>query len=896
MTVDSIRPASTDDAPVHSFQPLDHPLVFDQPRRLTDVASWHEHIPFAFFAVAALRPDVFVELGTHKGDSYCAFCQAVDSLHLPARCYAVDTWQGDDQSGLYGPDVLEELRAYHDPLYGSFSSLLQQTFDEAHSRFIGGSIDLLHVDGCHTYEAVRHDVETWLPKLSDRGVVLLHDTNVREESFGVWRLWDDLSERYPSFAFAHGHGLGVLAVGPRVGESFRNFLALAGRGSPASRFFSTLGERIAAPALERRTALAAEVAAAEVREAIERESEQRLRLADGLRAEAERVGVERDRVATQLRAREDDLTGIIGSISWRVTAPLRTWKHDLQRLRRLAKRVRRGRLPRVRAGGGQGEPVSLAPRPQVNLADLSQRPLVSILTPVYNTDPKWLSRAVESVRRQTYPRWQLCLADDGSTNAPTLDYLRSVGSDPAVEVIRSDARGGIATASNRALAAATGEFVAFLDHDDELHPDALLECVARVNEQPAADAIYTDEDKVDRHGRHSEPFHKPDWSPELFRGVMYVGHFLFVRRSLVEEIGGLDSTYDGVQDFELMLRVSERTDRIEHIPRVLYHWRKLPGSVARSTHAKEGIAERQAAAVNAHLERCGIPAVAEPNPELPHRAVLQPKPRNDWPRVTVIIPTKDAPAQIARCLESIYGRSTYPNFEVLLIDNGTTDTEARRLFERHPVRVLPFDGAFNFSRANNLGVEHADSEFVVFLNNDTEVETPGWLEAMIGLAELDGVGAVGAQLLYPNGTIQHAGVVLGIRGTADHIMRGFDRSVDGYAGSLSCTREVSAVTGACMVVRRILYLAVGGFDEHYATHYQDVDLCLRIRETGRRNLYTPRAVLVHHESATRGSGYDHLDRALLLDAWGETIARGDPYYNPLLSLSGADYRPRATAA
>jgi GT2 family glycosyltransferase len=437
--------------------------------------------------------------------------------------------------------------------------------------------------------------------------------------------------------------------------------------------------------------------------------------------------------------------------------------------------------------------------------------------------------------------------------------------------------------------------VAFLDHDDELDPDALLECVRLLNEKPETDAIYTDEDKINRRGARSEPFFKPDWSPEFFRGVMYVGHLLVVRRSLVESIGGLDSTFDGVQDFELMLRISERTDRIEHVPRILYHWRKLPGSVAGSTDAKKGIPELQAEAVNRHLERCQIRAFARPHPALPHRVAIHPTPRARWPHVTVIVPTKDAPQHLARCLESIFTLSTYPSFDVLLVDNDTTDPEARRIFEKHPVEVLPFEGPFNFSRINNLGVEHAKGDVVVFLNNDTAVRTPEWLEETVGLTERDGVGAVGPLLLYPNRTVQHAGVVLGLRGTADHILRGFPSDSDGYAGSLSCTREVSAVTGACMVVRRALFLELGGFDVHFGTHYQDVDLCLRIRASRRRILYTPRAVLHHQESATRGPDYDHLDRALLLDAWGETIARGDPYYNPMLSLSGADYRPRAAA-
>jgi O-antigen biosynthesis protein len=917
------------------FEPPQHPLVFEQPRRLTDVDSWHEHIPFAFFAVAALEPRLLVELGTWKGDSYCAFCQAVQTLNLRARCYAIDTWCGDVHTGPYGPEVLAELRAHHDPLYGGFSTLLQHTFDEAAPLFADGSIDLLHIDGSHGYEAVAHDFEAWLPKLSDRGVVLLHDVNVRDEGFGVWRLWEELEPRYPGLAFSHGHGLGVLAVGDQVAAPFVGFLAAAGGDATASRFFAALGARIAAPARERLARDAAERSAAARIQAAElaaakrvdeagrsaarriddaersaaaadeatadavRESLRQREELEQIRGELMAARAEGDRLQWQLRARETDLEGVIGSPSWRLTAPLRTAKRDARRLRRglrrlgVARQQRSARLRFGRADSGRARDAS--PPPEHDELEFRLRPRVSILTPVFNTDPKWLRRAVESVRNQTYPNWQLCIVDDGSTSKPTLDYLRSLMGDRDIDVIHLAGNSGIAAATNRALESATGEFVAFLDHDDELVPEALFECVRLLNEQPEIDAVYSDEDKIDRRGRLTEPFFKPDWSPELFRGVMYVGHLLVIRRSLVERVGGLDSTFDGVQDFELMLRISEQTDRIAHLPKILYHWRKLPQSIASSPDAKAGISDLQAAAVNRQLARAGVRAHARPNPEFPHRAIVEPAPRESWPRVTVIIPTRDAPRHLERCLGSIFRRSTYPNFSVLLVDNGTTDPDAKRLFDAFPVDVIPFDGPFNFSRANNLGVERADGELVVFLNNDTEVLTPEWLEVTVGLAELDGVGAVGPLLLYPDDTVQHAGVVLGLRGTADHIMRGFPTAVDGYAGSLSCTREVSAVTAACMVVRRDLFVELGAFDEHFATHYQDVDLCLRIRQSGRRILYTPRAVLRHDESVTRGSHYDQVDRALLLDAWGETINRGDPYYNPSLSRDGVDYRPRVTA-
>jgi GT2 family glycosyltransferase len=873
------------------FNILDHPLALEVPDRLTDVTSWHGHIPFAFCAVQMLAPELLVELGTWKGDSYCAFAQAVATLGLPTRCYAVDTWEGDEHTGSYNAQVLDELRDYHDARYGAFSSLLQSTFDDALSTFDNGSIDLLHIDGCHSYEAVRHDFDAWVPKMSERGVVLLHDTAVREGNFGVWRLWDELEDEFPTFAFAHSHGLGVVLVGAEADERFRSFLLTAADRPSIPSLFRSLGSRIELIGREQTLVASLSVAQAAVTAAKQ--------AADELHVERDRVQHELDTTLLAHRAEverqrstlvehEAALAEIYSSLSWRITKPLRGAK-DILRRSSLARRVY------TRVGNRASRPAGRDGMPHANViaarrAERRYVPLVSVVMPVFNTDSRLLTRAVRSVTKQTYARWELCICDDGSTNGKTLTTLSALTElDPRVSLVTAESNQGIAGATNLALEIASGEFVAFLDHDDELAPDALDEFVDRLNARPDTDVIYSDEDKLSARGINIEPHFKPDWSPEFFRGVMYVGHLLLVRRSLLDQVGGLDPSFDGVQDYELMLRLSERTERIEHIPRILYHWRATPGSVALSGDAKSGIPELQAAAVNAHLERCGVPALARPSSSFAHRVELHPKPREDWPPVSIVVPTKDSPDEIGRCLDSIFGVSRYPSFEVIVVDSGTTDPRALEILASHEVRVVHLHDRFNFSRANNVGVRTANGKHVILLNNDTEVMRSDWLQTLVWHVELAGVGAVGPLLVYGDGSVQHAGVALGARGTADHVMAGFPGDADGYAGSLACTREVSAVTAACMIVPRDVYSALGGLSEDFRTHYQDVDFCLRLREEGLRVLFTPRTRLRHDQGVSRGDYYDHLDRALLLDRWGHVIAAGDPYYSRNLSIERLDY-------
>ena len=523
---------------------------------------------------------------------------------------------------------------------------------------------------------------------------------------------------------------------------------------------------------------------------------------------------------------------------------------------------------------------------------LSYTPLVSIIMPTYNSPRAHLMSAIESVISQIYDNWELCICDDGSKDGTVSLLLEVARQDERIKVKRLKENRGISSATNSALEMASGEYIALLDHDDLLTVNALLEVVALINDDKGTDVIYSDQDKVDEKGNLSSPFFKPEWSPELFLGVMYVGHLLVVRRETALAVGGFRQEFDKVQDYEFMLRISEKTNKIKHIPIILYHWRMIEGSLAYGLNQKNDIDELQAAAVNAHLVRLGVPAKAEANQRHRHRVICKPLPRDSHPRVSIIIPTKDAPDHIQRCLASIYEKTTYRNYEVVVVDNGTVDKRALKTLSSFPVKVIPFNQVFNFSVANNIGVGACDGEIVVLLNNDTEVVTPDWLEILLFYLSKDNVGIVGPMLTYPDRTVQHAGVVLGFRGTADHIMRGFPRESDGYAGSLSCAREVSAVTGACLMIRKDDYDRMGGLVDYYATHYQDVDLCLRVISKGKRILCVPQVELIHYESVSRKAYYDLVDRALLLDSWGDLIAAHDPYYNINFSLEHTDYSLR----
>jgi GT2 family glycosyltransferase len=900
--------------PDQPLNPLTSRACFLTPRRVTPGLAWHEHIPFGMFLVELLRPRAVVELGTHYGDSYCAFCQAVAELGLDTRCYAVDTWTGDSQTGFYQSHVLADLRAHHDPLYGAFSRLIQSTFDQAVDYFADGSIDLLHIDGYHSYEAVKHDVETWLPKLSPAGVALLHDINVRERGFGVWQVWQELRARHPHFEFVHGHGLGVLAPGGEPPAALRPLLqASEADVARLRRFFFELGRRFTLEA--ELTGLRRErdrwiEEAAHFKAKLQMEYAKTEHFARAVtRTEASYRALEKTYLTLFAHAARIDAHPV-----WRAYQSLRLRAVPRGSRRERALRGLKDGLGRLRRG--QGEPPAETPPPAaepprpydrwlerhaVTAEDLARLraetgrlaapPTISVVMPVHDVDEAWLREAIESVRGQAYERWDLCLVNDASTAPHIRPVLEEYAAgDPRIRVEHLTENRGIAGASNRGLELATGDFVGFLDHDDVLYPYALAEVALALARDPDVDIVYSDEDKIDADGRRVEPFFKPDWSPDLLLALNYTCHFSVYRRSLVESVGGLRPGFEGSQDYDLVLRASEVTSRIVHLPAVLYGWRQVPASTAASVEAKPYAHQGGRAAIADALARRGVEATVEMF--WPGRYHVR-YPVRGHPLVSLVIPMRDRAELTRQCVASIESRSSYKNVEIVIVDNASLEPDSRRFFEEASLRhrVVALDQPFNYSAINNFGARRATGEYVLFLNNDTEVDAPDWIEAMLEHAQRPEVGAVGAKLLYPDRRIQHAGVfVMGSElAFAGHAFKYLPEYTDAHFGLAQVVRNVSAVTGACMMVRRQVFEQVGGFDESVRVAFNDVDLCLRLREAGYLIIYTPLAVLVHHESATRKAMHPPDDDRLIRERWQHVVSRGDPYYNPNLSRTREDF-------
>jgi GT2 family glycosyltransferase len=532
----------------------------------------------------------------------------------------------------------------------------------------------------------------------------------------------------------------------------------------------------------------------------------------------------------------------------------------------------------------------------------ARSPKLSVMVPVFNPPAAFLEAMTESVRAQTYANWELCLADGASTAAHVRPILeRAAAADSRIKVAFLPANGGIVGNSNAALELATGDYVGLLDHDDTLAPFALFEIASALNANPDADFLYSDEDKLDTHGERVEPNFKPDWSPETLRSRNYICHFTVLRRSLVEQVGGFRSGFDGSQDYDLVLRASEAARQIVHVRHVLYHWRMHAQSTAFAKGTKHYAYDAGKRAVDEHLHRLGIDASVHDGPILGTYQVIYHL--RTQPLVSIIIPNQDQVSLLGRCVESL-SKASYANYELLIVENGSrlpeTHAYYRELQKQPHVRVVEWTRPFNYAAVNNFAAAQAKGELLLFLNNDTEGINPDWLESMVKIAVQPGVGAVGAKLYYADDTIQHAGIVVGMGGVAGHSHLFYPRHAAGYMQRLRFTQNVAAVTGACLLMPRRVFQQVGGWDEGFVLAFNDVDLCLSILKAGYRVVWTPDAELYHLESKTRGYEDTAEKQArfkreydLFHLKWGAFLKSGDPYYSPHFRLDRPDFALKA---
>jgi len=524
------------------------------------------------------------------------------------------------------------------------------------------------------------------------------------------------------------------------------------------------------------------------------------------------------------------------------------------------------------------------------IALLKDLPKISIIMPVYNVDLKWLTKGINSVRNQLYKNWELCIVDDGSTDRKTINFLKTID-DPNIKIKFFEKNQGISIASNKAIQMTTGEYIGLMDHDDEITEDALFEVVKTIREK-APDLIYSDEDKIDRNGNRKRPFFKPDWSPDLLRAQNYVCHFTVIKKSILENVKGFRKEFDGAQDHDLFLRISEKTDKIYHIPKVLYSWREIETSTAGNPFSKPRAQTAGLRAVNEHVKRVFKESAFTNECEYLFVFDIRVPPPTD-PLVSIIIPTKDKLSLLDPCVKSILGQSTYKKYEIIILDNNSEKPEIHAWFKdvtKHHanIKVVQASYPFCWSKLNNHGMNKARGEVFIFVNNDTEVISSDWIERLAEQAVREDVGAVGPLLLHRDGSIQHAGVVVGIGGWADHIFKGM-RPI--HLGSPYVSpmvkRNVLAVTGSCLAISKKTIGKIGGFDENFIICGSDVEMCIRAHESGLHNIYDPFVKLYHFESKTRiPENIPNCDFEMSKKHYGRYTGSGvDPFFNVNLSLN-----------
>ena len=534
--------------------------------------------------------------------------------------------------------------------------------------------------------------------------------------------------------------------------------------------------------------------------------------------------------------------------------------------------------------------------------DFKYRPLISILLPTYNTNPTYLRSCIDSVLSQSYDNWELCISDDNSTSEQTKDVIKEYVEkyDNIIVTFRKE-NGHISKSSNTALSMAKGDYISLLDHDDILPPNALFEVVNAINKNPEVDLIYTDEDKIDHEGNHIEPFFKPDWSPDFMNSCNMITHFATMKANIIRGVNGFTVGTHGAQDWDLFLKITAKTNNIYHIPKILYHWRKSETSTAMNADSKPYAYINQKNVLRSSVRQRKENAYIDSHVALGFWRKKYVIPTN--PLVSIIIPTKNNFKYIKKCIESIIENTTYPYFEIIIVDTGSTDSQVNNFYgklinDNENIQIVKYKKKFNFSDACNYGADNSNGEYLLFLNNDTEVITHDWIQSLLEHAQRPEVGMVGPKLIFEDKTIQHAGIVLSERDIAFHPFYGQDERVDIFTYIYTANiRNVSAVTAACSMVSRKKFDEAGGFDPKLRVTYNDVDLNLKLRKKGYYNLYTPYAELFHYESKSVGRiNTSERDSTELQEAqnemrkrWGNYLKR-DPFYNDNFEQFGPGYR------
>jgi len=988
----------TDSAQKNKVQLPNLASAVREPDFAAHFSAWFEHGPFAFWITESLHPHCFVELGTHTGFSYFCFCQAVKHVQTGTACYAIDTWKGDEHANFYGEEIFQGC-VTENSKYKGFSTLVRSTFDDALAYFPDNSVDLLHIDGRHFYDDVRHDFETWCPKLTANAIVLFHDTNVRERNFGVWKLFDELKVNHPTFEFLHGYGLGVLAMGEIPAALSGLFAADRAQTIEIRQIFAPLGAKILQKwelAQQLNSSAAERELLKTKKESLEQANaefvqkheetaekfeelsarsamlgEQSKKLSEIL-VEMERGIQQKNAFAVQLmqtsRRRHRvkpwvarmmlSVKKILGARNATVrivkNSPLFDANWYLTKYPDVAASKSDPAKHYAKYGAAEGRDPGplfstssyLALNPDVannkinplvhfdrhgwreerpifgkrleeklddedrlsikrHMSKFYRNPLISIVMPAYNSNEEFFRQAINSVLVQLYQNWELCIANDASPNPEVARIIDEYAAkDARIKVVHRAQNGNISAASNSALELATGEFIALMDHDDLLHETALYEIAAEINAHPEADILYSDEDKVDENNRRYSPYYKTDFNPELVLGQNMISHLGVYRHSLLSKIRGFREGFEGSQDYDLFLRAwsASSSKVIRHIPAVLYHWRIDSRSTSFSQTQLDRCSDAARRAVQDFLDKEGEGARVIESLEQPQYSRILRKIPDPAPLVTAIVLTKDAANLLSVCVKGLLEGTNYPNLEVLIVNHDSEKKETLELLAKLQldprVRILPYSGEFNYSAMNNMAAREARGSVLLLLNNDIEMLHEDWLAEMVAHAIRPQVGAVGAKLYYPDSRIQHAGVVVGIGGVAGHSFLFEPKDAPGYFFQACLTRAVSAVTAACLVVRKDIFFEVDGLNEvDLKVAFNDVDLCLKVQEKGYRNVWTPFAQLIHHESATRGSDQTPKKRArfqhevsYIKERWAVVI-KNDPFYNPNLSLQSMTHDP-----